>query len=255
MRAGAVWTRLMVAVVVVPMLVTLVVATSVSFSTGPFSGGITFDWMSLGLELLAPTLLRSLLVGLTVAAANLLIGGPLAWWVARTTAWPGRLVGYLANLPLAVPGIAVSVALIGTYAQLRPSGLLLIAGHIVFTLPFTLAALVPVLGADRLVECEQVARSLGASVLRRLGTVTLPWARVAVLQAAATAYALSYGEFNISFFVNAPAAPTAPFALFDAYATRRLELASAMSIWFIVSLLPVLGLLAALRGRLVERSS
>ena len=253
MRTTGTWTRVVAALVVVPMLTTLVVATSVSFSTGPFSGGVTLDWMSLGLELLAPTLLRSFLVGLVVAAVNLLVGGPLAWWVARTAAWPARLVGYLANLPLAVPGIAISIALIGTYAPLRPSGLLLVAGHVVFTLPFTLAALVPALASDRLAECDQVARSLGASPVRRLVTVTVPWCRVAVLQAAATAYALSFGEFNISFFVNAPASPTAPFALFDAYATRRIELASAMSIWFIVSLLPVLGALAALRGRLVER--
>ncbi|GAA1701478.1 MAG: hypothetical protein Q7T31_01575 [Dietzia sp.] len=254
MTASRVWLWLMLGVVLVPMIATLVVATSVSFIAGPFTGGFTLDWMALGLQLLSPTLLHSAVVGVAVAAINLVVGGPLAWWSARSNSVTARAVGYLATVPLAVPGIAISVALIGTYAQLRPSGLLLLIGHVVFTLPFTLAALVPVLASDRLDECEQVALSLGASRARQVLTITIPWCLVAIVQAAAMSYALSYGEFNISFFVNAPANPTAPFALFDAYQTRRLELASAMSIWFIVSLLPVFAVLVALRARMHERS-
>ncbi|MDO5501036.1 MAG: ABC transporter permease subunit [Propionibacteriaceae bacterium] len=253
MRVSRLWLWLMLAIVLVPVLATLVVATSVSFISGPYTGGFTLDWLGVGFSLLAPTLLHSAQVGLTVAAANLIVGGPLAWWVARSSSRFARIVGYLATVPLAVPGIAISVALIGSYSGLRPSGLLLLAGHIIFTLPFTLAALVPVLSSDRLRECEQVAYSLGASGLRRVLTITIPWCLVAIIQAAAMSYALSFGEFNISFFVNAPANPTAPFALFDAYQTRRLELASAMSIWFIVSLLPVFAALVLLRTRITER--
>lgn len=254
MTASRVWLWLMLAVILVPVLATLVVATSVSFTAGPYTGGITLDWMALGWELLSPTLVRSAAVGVAVAVINLLVGGPLAWWSSRSTSRVARAVGYLATVPLAVPGIAISIALIGTYAELRPSGLLLIIGHIVFTLPFTLAALVPVLASEPLIECEQVALSLGASRARQVLTITLPWCLVAIVQAAAMSYALSYGEFNISFFINAPASPTAPFALFDAYQTRRLELASAMSVWFIVSLLPVFAALVALRARMHERT-
>ena len=254
MIASRSWLWVMLAVVLIPMLATVVVATSVSFTGGPFTGGVTLDWLALGLELLAPTLLRSAWVGLVVAGANLLVGGPLAWWASRSASRVARAVSYLATVPLAVPGIAISVALIGTYADLRPSRLLLIVGHIVFTLPFTLAALTPVLASERLAECEQVALTLGASRVRQVLTITVPWCTVAVVQAVAMSYALSYGEFNISFFVNAPASPTAPFALFDAYQTRRLELASAMSVWFIVSLLPVFAVLVALRARMHERS-
>ncbi|MCT1432770.1 ABC transporter permease [Dietzia maris] len=252
--ASRIWLWLMLAVVLVPMIATLVVATSVSFTSGPYTGGVTLDWMVLGFELLSPTLLRSALVGVAVAGINLAVGGPLAWWSSRSRSRAARAVGYLATVPLAVPGIAISVALIGAYAELRPSGALLLIGHVVFTLPFTLAALVPVLASDRLLECEQVAETLGASRARQVLTITIPWCLVAIVQAAAMSYALSYGEFNISFFVNAPASPTAPFALFDAYQTRRLELASAMSMWFIVSLLPAFAVLIALRARMHERS-
>lgn len=253
-RAERTWLWCMLGVVLVPVLATAVVATSVSFTSGPYTGGFTLDWMALGFELLAPTLAYSTAVGVLVAVANLLIGGPLAWWTSRSRSRAARAITSLSTVPLAVPGIAISVALIGTYAELRPSGALLVIGHIVFTLPFTLAALVPVLASDRLVECEQVAETLGASAARRIASITVPWCLVAITQAAAMSFALSYGEFNVSFFVNAPESPTAPFALFDAYQTRRLELASAMSVWFIASLVPVFALLVAVRARLTERS-
>jgi len=129
---------------------------------------------------------------------------------------------------------------VGTYPLLRPSGLLLVLGHLVFTLPFTLAALVPALADDELRANEGVARSLGARSVRVLCTVTVPACLVAVTQAVTMVFALSFGEFNISFFINPPATPTAPFALFDAYSTQRLELASAQSMIFIAFVAPVL---------------
>ncbi|RGE24204.1 ABC transporter permease [Leucobacter sp. wl10] len=247
-RPALTWTRVILIATLVPFLATLVAATSVDFSRGPFAGGFTLDWLAEGWRLLGPSMLRSVTVGLIVLVANLLIGGSLAWWVARTDTVLARAATLLATVPLAIPGIAISIALIGTYASLRPSGVLLVAGHILFTLPFTLAALVPVLGSSRLLEAEQVARSLGAGPLRTLSTITVPWAGVAIAQASGMAFALSLGEFNVSFFVNPPATPMAPFALFDAYQTRRLEIASAETILFSVSAAIVIALIAWARN-------
>jgi len=233
-------TRLTCAFVAVPILATLVAATSADFSQGPWGGGATLDWFAYAWPPLAPVIGRSLAVAVLVVLLNLAVGGPLAWWVARFPSALTRLTGYLVNVPLAVPGIALSVALVGTYPLLRPSGLLLVLGHLVFTLPFTLAALVPALADDELRANEGVARSLGARSVRVLCTVTVPACLVAVTQAVTMVFALSFGEFNISFFINPPATPTAPFALFDAYSTQRLELASAQSMIFIAFVAPVL---------------
>ncbi|KAB1662568.1 ABC transporter permease subunit [Pseudoclavibacter chungangensis] len=242
-RQRPIWTWIVLGIVLLPFLATLVAATSVDFSKGAYGGGITLDWLAAAWVLLAPSIMRSVLVGIIVLLANLVLGGTLAWWVSRTTSPFARIAVYLANVPLAVPGIAISIALIGTFAALRPSGLLLVAGHILFTLPFTIAALVPVLGSRELLETEQVARSLGASPFRTLWSVTIPAAAVAIIQASGMAFALSFGEFNVSFFVNPPATPMAPFALFDAYQTRRLELASAETIIFILCAALVIGLI------------
>lgn len=246
---GRIVTWILAAFIIVPVIATVIAATSVDFSKGPWGGGFTLDWFVMGWNLLGSTLLRSLLVALLVVALNLIIVFPLAWWAPRLPAWVSRTLSTLANIPLAIPGIALSIALIGTYSGLRPSGVLLVVGHLIFTLPFAMAALVPALADPLLREAEYTAHSLGASWLKVISSITIPWSNVAILQAVTMIFAISFGEFNISFFINPPATPMAPFALFDAYSTRRLEVASAMSCLFIAFAIPVLVAIVAVRTR------
>ncbi|PZR53566.1 ABC transporter permease [Xylanimonas oleitrophica] len=238
---------LCVVFVLLPVATSVAVATSVSSARGLWGDGVTLQWLVTGWEQISPTLGRSTAVALGVVAANLVLGGPLAMWLARSPSRLTRAVSFLATLPLAVPGIALSIGLITVYPQLRPSGLLLFLGHVLLTLPFTLAALTPVLADQELQDCENAATTLGAAGWRVLATVTVPFSATALVQVVITAFALSFGEFNISFFINPPAAPMAPFALFDAYSTQRLELASAKTVLFMLCLVPVLALLVAAR--------
>lgn len=243
--------RIVIAIVAIfilaPVAATLVAATSVDFSQGPWAGGVTTDWLAVAWPMIAPNLGRSLVIAAIVVVVDLAIALVLSHWIARSGSILTRAMGYALNIPLAVPGIALSVALVSAYPMLRPSGLLLVLAHIVFTLPFAVAALTPVFRSERLRGEEQVASTLGARPLRVLATVTLPACGLAAAQAAAMIFALSFGEFNISFFVNPPATPTVPFALFDAYSTQRLEFASAQTIIFIGFVAPVLALIVAVR--------
>ncbi len=237
------------AFILLPILGTALAATSVDFSHGPWGGGATLDWLRYAWAPLAPAVARSMAVAALVVVLNLTLGGVIAWWIARTASPVTRVVGYLVNVPLAVPGIALSVALVGTFPALRPSGFLLVMAHVVLTLPFTLAALVPVLSDDGLKAAEEVAASLGARSVHVVRTITAPACALATAQAASMVFALSFGEFNISFFVNAPAAPTVPFALFDSYSTGRLELASAQTMIFIAFIIPVLMAIVSIQRR------
>ncbi|WP_225733532.1 ABC transporter permease [Pseudoclavibacter sp. CFCC 13611] len=242
-----VWLAL--AFTLIPIGACFVAATSVNFAQGPWGAGITFEWLAQAVSQLGPMLTRSLALAAVIAVANLVFGYGLSGWIARSGSWLSKLVGQVVNLPLAVPGIALGIALVTLYPKLRASGLLLACGHLVFTLPFTLATLIPALRDPAVQEAEIVARTLGARTLTRARTVTLPAIRIALGQAAITAFALSFGEFNISFFVNPPASTFAPFALFDAYATQRLEVASAETILFLLCLLPVLLVVVLLTRR------
>lgn len=237
-QAILVW--MVVGFVVLPVIATFVASTSVNFSHGWWGDGFTLDWLILGWNQINSTLFRSIFVGLLVVVLNLALVSPLAWWAPRLPRSLSALLTMMANLPLAIPGIALSIALIGTFSGLRPSGALLVIGHLIFTIPFSLSALMPALADTKLREAEETARTLGASMPRVLMTITIPWANVSILQAITMIFAISFGEFNISFFINPPATPMVPFALFDAYSTQRLEIASAMSIIFIVAAVPVL---------------
>ncbi|GAA1450631.1 ABC transporter permease [Nesterenkonia lacusekhoensis] len=241
---------LCVVFVLFPVLLSFAAATSVNSAQGLWGDGFTGEWLATAWEQIRPTLGRSAVVAAAVVAANLVIGGPLAMWIARSGSGLRHAVSFLATLPLAVPGIALSIGLITVYPELRPSGLLLFAGHVLLTLPFTLAALVPIFADRELRACEDVALSLGSSSARVLATVTVPVSAAALAQAVITTFALSFGEFNISFFINPPATPMVPFALFDAYSTQRLELASAKTMLFILCIVPVL-----LAVMLFQRSS
>lgn len=246
---GSVLSCLIALFIIVPLTATLIAATSVNFSQGPWGGGITLDWFVVAWHQISPMLLRSFLVALLVVALNLLIVGPVAWWVPRLPNPIARILTTTANIPLAIPGIALSIALIGTFSGLRPSGILLVIGHLILTFPFTLSALTSTFADPTLRETEQTANSLGASWPRVISTITIPWANVSILQAITMVFAISFGEFNISFFINPPATPMAPFALFDAYSTQRLEIASAESCIFIACTIPVIALIMWARTR------
>lgn len=252
---GRVLLWIVAAFIIVPVVATLIAATSVDFSQGAFGGGITLDWLYLGWQAISPMILRSFLVALLVVALNLLIVFPLAWYAPQLPGWFNRIIVTGVNLPLAVPGIALSIALIGSFSGLRPSGALLVLGHLIFTMPFALSAILPSLQDPNMREAENVARSLGASWPRVLSTITVPWVNVSILQAVTMVFALSFGEFNISFFINPPATPMAPFALFDAYSTQRLEIASAESIIFILFTIPVLAAVMWARGQVSRKAN
>ena len=221
-----------------PLLLLLAVATTTQWRSGFWAEGFTLEWLTSGWERVAPHALYSLQVALTVLLLNILVGLPAAWALSRLH-FPGRRVLLaLINLPLAIPGIAVALGLILAYPYLRGNGFLLTTGHLLYTLPFFLGALTPVLGSATLKELESVAKTLGAGVVRRFVFITLPTVRQALLAAAVMVVTLSMGEFNVSFFLFTPTAKTLPVELYDAYITGRLEVAAGMTVWFLLFVIP-----------------
>lgn len=243
------------AFIALPLLLTVVTATSVDAAKGPWGGGVTGDWFRQGFAEIGPMLVRSLVVAVIVTIANLVVGGGLAFWIARRRTAATRIVRQLMNLPMAVPGIALSIGLVTLYPTLRPSGVLLACGHLLLTLPFTLAALVPALSDDELIDGERVAATLGAGPADVLLRLTAPTALIASIQTLMMVFAISFGEFNISFFVDPPAISMAPFALFDAFSTQRIEVSSAETALFLIVLVPVLGAFLVLRHVLSPRKA
>lgn len=237
-RIGGAFALSAAAICLLPIPVLLAVATTRTWQQGPWAGGFTLRWLAESWSSVGPYASYSLRLALLTLVLDTLLGLPAAWVIARTS-FPGRgALLALINLPLAVPGIALALALILAYPSWRAGGWLLVAGHVLYTLPFFIGTLAPPLARSELREREAVAATLGANRLQQFARVTLPAVRPALLAAVIIVVTLSLGEFNVSFFLFTPTAKTLPIDLYAAYITGRLEIAAAATVWFLALVMP-----------------
>jgi molybdate transport system permease protein len=146
----------------------------------------------------------------------LLLGTPLAWWLARTrSAWKGP-VGALVALPLVLPptvlGFYFLVTMgpngpIGAFTQWLGIGLLpfsfagLVIGSVVYSMPFVVQ---PIQNAFEAIGSEplEAAATLRASPLDRFFSVALPLARPGYLTAVVMGFAHTVGEFGVVLMIG-----------------------------------------------------
>ena len=154
-----------------------------------------------------------------------------------------RAIEEIITLPLAIPGLAIALALLLTYGDVgdfRRSSLFIVAGHVVFTLPFMVRSVMAVFATIDVKTLDESASSLGASHWRRFRDVIVPNARGGVLAGALMVVTLSLGEFNLTWMLHTPLTKTLPVGLADSYASMRLEVASAYTLVFFVMIIPLL---------------
>lgn len=236
------FTALVAAFLVVPAVMSMVAGVTVNYARG-VSSGLTLAWVGQVWDLYADTIVRSLLVALGTLAATLVIGVPAAYALHVRGGRVARAIEEIITLPLAVPGLAIALAMILTYGgfgSFRQSSLFILAGHVVFTLPFMVRSVIAVLGAIDITTLEEGAASLGASPWRRFIDVVVPNARPGILAGALMVVTLSLGEFNLTWMLHTPLTKTLPVGLADSYASMRLEVASAYTLIFFVMIIPLL---------------
>ncbi|MBK5958949.1 ABC transporter permease [Rhodoplanes elegans] len=247
-------TVLVAGFLVVPAIVSMLAGVSVSYARG-LSEGLTLDWIFEVWRLYADTILRSVVIALATLIVTLLIGVPAAYALVRRGGRLARIVEEIVTLPLAIPGLALALALIITYGgvrEFRGSSAFIVVGHVLYTLPFMLRSVMAVLQSIDWRLLDEGAASLGASPWRRFVDVMLPNARPGILAGALTVVTLSIGEFNLTWMLHTPLTKTLPVGLADSYASMRLEIASAYTLVFFLMIVPLLiamQFLARLGGR------
>lgn len=227
---------------ILPVALSVLAGVSLNWQKGP-AGGLTLAWLGQVWTLYADTVARSLAIAVGCLTGDLLLGVPLAYVLARHPSRLARLCEELMMLPVAVPGLATALALIILYGSLhgfRTSSWFILVGHILFTLPFMIRAVLAVLAAIDIRTLEEGAASLGAGPWRRLATVVLPNARPGILAGSLMVVTLSVGEFNMTWMLHTPLTKTLPVGLADAYASMRLEIASAYTLVFLLMIVPML---------------
>ena len=100
---------------------------------------------------------------------------------------------------------------------------------------------------------ERAARSLGAGFWQTCWHVTLPNLRHALVVGSLLVFAVSFGEFNVSFLLNTPLYQGFPAALYATYTTNSFQVSSAATTLFLLVIVPVLLVIQAIGGRASTR--
>jgi len=165
------------------------------------------DWGAIWLTLKLATIVTILL---------LLIGTPIAWWLARTRSRLKSAIGAVVALPLVLPPSVLGFYLLVTMGPHGPIGHLteslglgllpftfpgLVVGSLVYSMPFVIQPLQNAFEAigERPLE---VAATLRASPLDTFFHVALPLAKPGFITAATLGFAHTIGEFGVVLMIG-----------------------------------------------------
>jgi ABC-type spermidine/putrescine transport system permease subunit II len=178
------------------------------------TGGLSFPIEGLSLRWYRETfgspefrsaLENSAIVAVATSAITLVVGTMAAYGMSRTR---GRLrapVAILLFVPVTLPGLFIGIALLSYFSRLQFDLSLrtVIVAHLVYVLPYYL--LIAMAAFDRLDPAlEESAADLGATPWQAFWRVTMPQVWPVLAGAVCLAFALSFDEFIITFFVIGP---------------------------------------------------
>jgi putative spermidine/putrescine transport system permease protein len=237
-----IFTLFVAAFLVVPAILSISAGVTVNYFRG-IQSGVTLQWVAQVWELYAGTILLSFVVALATLVVTLAVGVPAAYALHVSGGRLSRVIEEIITLPLAIPGLAIALALLLTYGGLgdfRRSWLFILAGHVIFTMPFMVRSVMAVFATIDIKTLDEGAASLGASPWRRFRDVIVPNAVPGILAGSLMVVTLSLGEFNLTWMLHTPLTKTLPIGLADSYASMRLEVASAYTLIFFVMIIPLL---------------
>jgi putative spermidine/putrescine transport system ATP-binding protein len=235
-------TLLASAFLVVPVIQSILAGITANFILG-LKSGLTLRWIVEVWNLYSDTIFRSILIGLICLVVDLAAGVPAAYVMAKKKSRLTRVMEELLVVPLAIPGLAIALAILiiyGQYTAFRRSSMIILAGHVIFTLPFMIRAVIAVISSMNMNELEEGASSLGAGFWNRFFQIVVPNAMPGILAGSLMVFTLSIGEFNLTWMLHTPLTKTLPVGLADSYASMRLEIGSAYTIVFFFMIIPLL---------------
>lgn len=235
-------TALTAAFLIVPAAMSMLAGVTVNYFRG-IRSGVTLEWIVEVWGLYAETIWLSMLIALATLAVTLVIGVPAAYALHRHPSRLSRMVEEIITLPVAIPGLAIALALLiayGGFRDFRTSWYFILVGHVLYTLPFMVRSVMAVLAAIDARTLEEGAASLGASPWQRFRDIIIPNIGPGILAGSLMVVTLSVGEFNLTWMLHTPLTKTLPVGLADSYASMRLEVASAYTLVFFVMIIPLL---------------
>ncbi len=236
------FTLLVCAFLIVPVCMSIMAGITVNFFQG-IKSGLTLRWVFEVWELYAETMYLSLIIAIACLACTIVLGVPTAYALAKRPGRIARMLEEFLTLPLAIPGLAIALALIlsyGGFRDFRSSWVFILVGHVLYTLPFMVRSVLAVLSTADFRVLEEGAASLGANFWQRFFGIVIPNCRSGILVGSLMVVTLSIGEFNLTWMLHTPVTKTLPVGLADSYASMRLEIGSAYTVVFLIMIIPLL---------------
>jgi putative spermidine/putrescine transport system permease protein len=169
--------------------------------------------------------ITSLTVALSACVVNIFLALPLAYSLHHSSRQAGRIGSWAARLissmTVAVPTITLGFGYMLVFnSDWMPwlgSLPLLIAAHVIYTLPYLTKTLLTDLQHLQLQVLEDAAATLGASPWAQFSGVVLPNLRHSLLSGLVMVAALSVGEFGLSNLLTSFQFRTYPVVLLQAF--------------------------------------
>ncbi|MBQ0745104.1 MAG: molybdate ABC transporter permease subunit [Marinobacter sp.] len=213
-----------------------------------------------------PVWLTLKLAGFTTAIL-LVLGTPIAWWLARSNHWVRQPIAAIVALPLVLPPTVLGFyllvlmgpkGLVGQLTEQLGLGLLpftfegLVIASVIYSLPFTVQPLQNAFASINQ-QLLEVASTLRASPIDRFFSIVLPLARPGFLTAGVLTFAHTIGEFGVVLMIggNIPGeTKVLSVAIYDHVESLEYTQAHWLAAGMVVFSFAVLVTLYSLNGRL-----
>jgi spermidine/putrescine transport system permease protein len=203
------------------MFLPVAVVVLLSFNASQFGAfpmtGFSFRWFATlwQNDAVMRAFRTSLILGSLTAVISTTLGVLAALALVRYSVRGRNLVATILIAPLLVPEVVLAVALLLflNFVGIGKSMPMLLAGHVIFTLPFVfLVVQARLVGIRR--DIEEAAMSLGASPVQTFLSVTLPLLMPAVAAGALFAFTISFDNITGTLFWKPGGVETVPTQIF-----------------------------------------
>ncbi|MEY8827110.1 ABC transporter permease [Sedimentitalea sp. XS_ASV28] len=213
---GRLWLLLILVFLYAPIFIMALMSFNASpFYQLPFQ--FSMDWYHALAENTAikTAAVRSVLIAITTTAIATTLGTAASLALFRYS-FPGKTVlQALLFPPIAIPWLITGTAMLIFFYGIglgrgTPSVLI---GHVALALPYVIVVVTARLSTfDR--TLEEAARSLGASAWTVTMRVTVPWILPGIIAGGLFAFAVSFDQFVVSYFLSEPGDATLPVLIY-----------------------------------------
>ncbi len=241
--------------VALPYLTLLAASFSHAWNEGPVGSNFTFYWYHWAIFDNAATraaIGHSLAYGATAATAATLIAFLVAY-ITNRKLFPGAAVlGFICMAPFVVPGIVLAIGIFAAYSH-RPillygTAAILIVAFTTRFLPIAYSNLNTMIGSVG-ADLENAARTLGATRLRALFTITAPLLRRGILASWLLVFIPAIRELSSAIFLFTPRTATMTTQIYDFTDAGNYEAVATLAVVILAITLVIVSVAYRFLGR------